>query len=583
MDIDDQGGLFLAIEGASKPHVQAQVKILAEKLQSLGLVVETIIFPRTDEPSGYFSRQYDGGAYGEKSAVSPYTALLFQTLDLYQAAISIRKWLDEGRVILVSGYLGSIMADQAPKFAGSEQRSGFYLWSDNMGFEVFNLPRPEKSFVLSTQPKSVETGPEMAFQEVCGLLSRDFQAIDCQREGQILDNETIGDILWQTLEPYIPGSLPRSPLYPVSTSAAETNKDISATGMGESAPKMAAVSRLTMLSKLNQLASISVKEPNFLDHKYYTPPMKARLAKTYQETMDKLFDMADKFEADLLGVLESQKSGRKKDILALAQQYKTAILPVATQQQIDSSLVDDYGEVVSELGSLAESSKQHKKLKDQLALYLPANYGQAEKRVQLVNVWPRNETLLLPYLLYSETNLSIHELDTVVDKWPYDRKQAILAMVLESRSQGDKKLHDILSLAHYSFDLLSDFDSLMGLITLQVPIEFAWQTLTPRYGYAVPALIDEAGLSELYMDSFDISLDLYSKLQAAGYNLEAQYAVLGGHKLRARLSYNAEQFSKVVGLSKNALPAGTADLIKEMTGLVNEVHPQRLENQQQSE
>ena len=40
---------------------------------------------------------------------------------------------------------------------------------------------------------------------------------------------------------------------------------------------------------------------------------------------------------------------------------------------------------------------------------------------------------------------------------------------------------------------------------------------------------------------FDLSLELYSQLQAAGYALEAQYATLLGHKMRWKVTYNARE------------------------------------------
>ena len=58
--------------------------------------------------------------------------------------------------------------------------------------------------------------------------------------------------------------------------------------------------------------------------------------------------------------------------------------------------------------------------------------------------------------------------------------------------------------------------------------DLEWQYITPRYGYEIPQLIEDAGLSEAFEACFDISLELFSYLQSAGYHNEAQYAALHG-------------------------------------------------------
>jgi thymidylate synthase ThyX len=104
--------------------------------------------------------------------------------------------------------------------------------------------------------------------------------------------------------------------------------------------------------------------------------------------------------------------------------------------------------------------------------------------------------------------------------------------------------------------------------------DLEWQALTPRYGYEVPELVEQAGLSELFQECFDTSLTLYSQLQAAGYTLEAQYATLLGHQMRWKVTYNAREAFHLHELrtSPQGHP-GYRKLVKEMHEKVAEVHP----------
>ena len=71
--------------------------------------------------------------------------------------------------------------------------------------------------------------------------------------------------------------------------------------------------------------------------------------------------------------------------------------------------------------------------------------------------------------------------------------------------------------------------------------DLQWQPLSPRYGFEIPKLIEDAGLTDLFEQCFDLSLELYSLLQANGYEAEAQYTTLLGHKMRWKVTYNARE------------------------------------------
>ena len=103
---------------------------------------------------------------------------------------------------------------------------------------------------------------------------------------------------------------------------------------------------------------------------------------------------------------------------------------------------------------------------------------------------------------------------------------------------------------------------------------FDWQQLTPRYGFDMPELVEQAGLSSQFEQCFDLSAELYSELQAEGFALEAQYATLLGHRMRWKITYNAREAFHLHELrtSPQGHP-GYRKLVKEMHEKVAEIHP----------
>ncbi len=104
--------------------------------------------------------------------------------------------------------------------------------------------------------------------------------------------------------------------------------------------------------------------------------------------------------------------------------------------------------------------------------------------------------------------------------------------------------------------------------------DLEWQLLSPRMGYDTPKLAEEAGLADAFDECFDLSLQLYSALQAGGFALEAQYATLLGHKMRWKLTYNAREAFHFHELRTSPQGhSGYRKLVQQMHEKVAEVHP----------
>ncbi len=205
---------------------------------------------------------------------------------------------------------------------------------------------------------------------------------------------------------------------------------------------------------------------------------------------------------------------------------------------------------------------------------LPNSMGDLDDDVQLTDYWPRNELDLLPHILYEHSSLSLKALREAVSRWSYDEKLEVFNTFIGERLNRRHRPGRALEVAHYSWDLMCDYGIFRDLQRHRMVDAMEWQPLTPRYGFDIPELVEKAGLSEQFERCFDKSAGLYSAMQAAGFNLEAQYATLLGHRMRWKVTYNAREAFHLHELrtSPQGHP-GYRKLVQQMHDKLAEVHP----------
>jgi thymidylate synthase ThyX len=173
--------------------------------------------------------------------------------------------------------------------------------------------------------------------------------------------------------------------------------------------------------------------------------------------------------------------------------------------------------------------------------YLPNGYSDDSQAVTLTDIWPRNELDLVADMLYEHSDQSLEAIRAEVAGWNYDKKLTVFEAYMGERLNRRHKPGRALEKAHYSWDLVCDYGIFRDLQRHRMVDDMEWQLLTPRFGFEVPQLVEEAGLTEEYESCFAMSLELYSVLQANGYDIQAQYATLLGHKMRWKVTMNARE------------------------------------------
>lgn len=744
-------GAFIVIEGTDGSGKGTQFKKLTERLIKDGHDVATFDSPQYEEPSSHFVKQYLNGKYGTAEEVGPYTGSLFYALDRYEASFAIRDALAAGKVVLANRFTGSNMAHQGTKFSDSAQRRGYFIWLDNLEFEMLKIPRPDKSFVLRVPAETAQMLVDQketrsytdkkrdlheadldhlklsvqVYDELCMLFPKDFARLDCVRDNELLDIDTIHDMLYKTIEAMLPApakskkqkaesikAVETAPAPSVTktvdepllqktetgykiTNAGQAYLDNTVTSSTDNVyaftDKMdtltiaAAMARLSRrgddmrITILDEFANAGTKDAKLLQrvitaygddsvqqlvgqhlvvegasnlltkklewgrlaayleqstryiyfdqkdengkYKYYTPShFDKKTTTTYETAMDKLFDMYSELVHKLTDYVRvnSSEPEASRDVAwqgatrAQACDAIRPVLPVATKstvgiyasgQALESLIMhlqaDDLPEAVETGNKILEHCRQTiptfleradkpdrggaliayqattrhnvKALADKL---INNNHDGASEAVQLTSVWPRNELDLIPDMLYEHAAQPLEQIAKDVNKLSIDQKEEIFKTYVGERLNRRHKPGRAMEKAHYSWDLVCDYGIFRDLQRHRMVDDLNWQLLTPRYGYEVPQLVEDAGLTEMFQECFDLSLELYSQLQAAGYQLEAQYATLLGHKMRWKVTYNAREAFHFHELrtSPQGHP-GYRKLVLEMHEKLAEVHP----------
>ncbi len=143
-------GKFFVFEGIDGGGKSTQTKLLSEYLNNKGYKVEKIDFPQHGEKSSGLVDEYLIGKYGEAKDVGPYIASIFYACDRYDASFKIRKWLEEGKIVISDRYLVSNIGHQGGKIKNIKSWRKYVNWLYDLEYGLFKIPKPDCTFILKT-------------------------------------------------------------------------------------------------------------------------------------------------------------------------------------------------------------------------------------------------------------------------------------------------------------------------------------------------------------------------------------------------------------------------------------------------
>ncbi len=194
--------------------------------------------------------------------------------------------------------------------------------------------------------------------------------------------------------------------------------------------------------------------------------------------------------------------------------------------------------------------------------------------VVLSGYWPENELDIIPDILFSESTISTEGLKQITNKISEEEKIAILNTYMGERHNRRHRPGRAMEFPHYKFEITADYGTFRDLQRHRVVDGFEWQKLTSSHGYDIPKLVQEAGMTETFIECFDLSEKLVNYLINEGYEEESQYATLLGHKMRYRFMINAREAFHLIELRTQPQGhPGYRKIANIMFELIKEKHP----------
>lgn len=137
------------LEGLDGAGKSTQITKLRDMFRTKGVESEYLHFPRFDAPVyGELIARFLRGDLGSVESVNPYLVALLYAGDRADAASTIRKWLSDGKVVIVDRYVYSNIGYQCAKIADSAERNTLREWILHTEFEEFGIPKPDLSLFL---------------------------------------------------------------------------------------------------------------------------------------------------------------------------------------------------------------------------------------------------------------------------------------------------------------------------------------------------------------------------------------------------------------------------------------------------
>lgn len=221
-------GKFIVIDGTDGSGKTTQLELLKNRLEAEGYAVAVADFPQYNTKSAGLVEEYLSGKYGTADEVNSYKASIFYAVDRYDASFKIRKWLEEGKIVLANRYTSANMGHQGCKIDNPLERKVFFNWLYDLEYKIFEIPRPDLSIILHVESEiSQKLAKARAREDWAGKKTDihednldhlkkaeriyleisnsfpDFRLISCTKNGEILTREEISLLVWPAVKKVI--------------------------------------------------------------------------------------------------------------------------------------------------------------------------------------------------------------------------------------------------------------------------------------------------------------------------------------------------------------------------------------------
>jgi len=218
------------LEGTDGSGKTTQTQLLLDHIKKEGKKVKEISFPQYGTPSASMVEKYLNGEFGTAEEVGPYRASIFYAIDRYAHSQQIKKWLEEGYIVIANRYVGSNMGHQGGKIKNEIERKKYFEWNYNLEYNIFGISKPDINIILHVTPEisqqlvdKKETrdyiktdkkrdiheddlnhlrDAELAYLQIAKSFP-EFHLVECVEKNEILPSETIHKKIWGYIQKFI--------------------------------------------------------------------------------------------------------------------------------------------------------------------------------------------------------------------------------------------------------------------------------------------------------------------------------------------------------------------------------------------
>lgn len=157
--------MFVVIDGIDWSWKWTQIEIISNYLKEIWKNVLVLDFPRYGKKSAFMVEKYLNWEYWKD--VWAKKASIFFAIDRFEAMKDLESDINNYDFILSNRYVSANMIHQAWKIRNDEERKEFLDWLQDLEYNIFWIPKPDKTIFLNVSP-------EMSQKLVLKKLEREY-------------------------------------------------------------------------------------------------------------------------------------------------------------------------------------------------------------------------------------------------------------------------------------------------------------------------------------------------------------------------------------------------------------------------